>query len=453
MYFKLKCPHCDKSLKVREDLAGRSLHCPYCKASVQIPHKKQVAASKESALPQIDTSAPLKEKNSGSKSRVPSKLTLEEFAAEAPEGDWTDSSNVSLAKSGLIGLGTSVIFLLILYPFREYGLLPLFWGRGWVPFVLTLLMFWSWAILLLKWKKIYRQRASMLLDLLPTELSEEISLDTIDKFEQHIHGLPGERGESFLINRALRGLEHFRVRRSVSETAVILESQSAIDANTVASSYSILKVFIWALPIMGFIGTVIGVSAAVSSLGGSLEEASDISVVKDSLNSVFAGLGTAFDTTLLALVMSLFVKIPASALQKTEEDLVTWVDEYCNENLLKRLKDGGENAVPSEGPGDANLFRREIELLMKAHQVELSRLVAQFQDSLSELGQQALANQNEMVKTVHVSSQAFQAHYTGLEKGLSSLSGVLERLGEQQVLVQQVEKPKRRWFGRSNGSE
>jgi len=453
MYFKLKCPHCEKPLKVREDLAGRSLNCPYCKASVQIPQQKKTEPRPEVDFPQIDTSAPAKDVSSSSKPRVASKQTLEEFAAEAPAGDWTDSSNVSLAKSGLIGFGTSALFLMVLYPFREQGLIPLFWGRGWVPFVLTLLLFWSWAILLLKWKKIYRQRASMLLDLLPVELSEEISLDSIDKFEQHIHGLPGERGESFLVNRALRGLEHFRVRRNVSETAVMLESQSAIDANTVASSYSILKVFIWALPIMGFIGTVIGVSAAVSSLGGSLEEASDISVVKDSLNSVFAGLGTAFDTTLLALVMSLFVKIPASALQKTEEDLVTWVDEYCNENLLKRLQDGGENAVPNAGPGDANLFRREIESLMKVHQVELSRLVAQFQDSLTELGQQALSNQNEMIKSVHVSSKAFQAHYTGLEKGLSSLSGVLERLGEHQILVQQVEKPKRRWFGRSNGSD
>ncbi len=453
MYFKLKCPHCDKSLKVREDLAGRSLNCPYCKATVQIPRQKKAASFKESALPQIDTSAPAKQVNFSPKSPSSSKQTLEEFAAEASEGDWTDSSNVSIGISGLIGIGTTVVFYAALYPIREKGLIPLFWGRGWVPFVLTLLLFWSWAILYMKWKKIYRQRASMLLDLLPTELSEEISLDSLDQFEQHIHKLPGERGESFLINRALRGLEHFRVRKSVSETAVMLESQSAIDANTVASSYSILKVFIWALPIMGFIGTVIGVSAAVSSLGGSLEEASDISVVKDSLNSVFSGLGTAFDTTLLALVMSLFVKIPASVLQKTEEDLVTWVDEYCNENLLRRLQDGGGNTNQREGPGDANVFRKEIEALMKVHQSELARLVAQFQNSLSELGQQALASQNEIVSTVHISSKAFQAHYTGLEKGLSSLSGVLERLGENQVLVQQVEKPKRRWFGRSNGSD
>jgi len=301
---------------------------------------------------------------------------------------------------------------------------------------------------MLKWRKFSRQQTSMLLDVLPLDLSEDISLDSIDAFEQHIRSLPVEPGESFLVNRVQRGLEYFRVRRNASETAAMLESQSAIDANTVTSSYAITKVFIWALPIMGFIGTVIGVSAAVASLGGSLEDASDISVVKDSLNSVFAGLGTAFDTTLLALVMSLMVKLPASALQKSEEDLVTWVDEYCNENLLKRLNDGGASSAQSNGQVDTVLLRKELGAMMSTHQGEMENLVAQFQGTMEELGQQALTNQSDMLNSVHGSSKAFLSHYTGLEKGLTSLSDVLERLGEKQVLVQQVEKPKRSWFRR-----
>ena len=39
MYFKFKCPHCDKSLRVREELAGRKCACPYCKESVRIPEQ------------------------------------------------------------------------------------------------------------------------------------------------------------------------------------------------------------------------------------------------------------------------------------------------------------------------------------------------------------------------------------------------------------------------------
>jgi biopolymer transport protein ExbB/TolQ/phage FluMu protein Com len=361
MYFKIKCPHCEKSLKVREELAGRKCACPYCKGSVRIPKEPEPAPEEatEAGFPNLDLSVAPKSKGRGGKppaGKAPDKPKekREQQAASSSAGAWTDSSNVSLTQSGLIGAGASVVFLLLLLPFHKSMLGQLFWHRGWVPFVLTLtlLLFWSLAILVLKWRKLKRQRESMLLDVLPIELSKEITLDSLDQFEEHVHGLPGEPGESFLINRVIRGLEHFRVRKNAAETVTMMESQSAIDANTVASSYAILKVFIWALPIMGFIGTVIGVSAAVASLGGSLESASDISVIKDSLNDVFAGLGTAFDTTLLALVLSLFVKIPASALQKNEEDLVTWVDEYCNENLLKRLNDGQEGGGGRE-PGES----------------------------------------------------------------------------------------------------
>ena len=177
------------------------------------------------------------------------------------------------------------------------------------------------------------------------EISPEITVTSIDKFVSHIHSLPAEARTSILVNRVLRGIEHFRVRKSAAETVTMMESQSMIDASNVAGSYSILKVFIWAMPILGFIGTVMGVSDAVAGLSATLENASDVSAVTDSMKGVFGGLGTAFDTTLIALVMSLIVKIPASAMQKSEDGLVTIADEYCNENLLRRLNDGREGGA------------------------------------------------------------------------------------------------------------
>src|SRR5690606_30457294 len=126
---------------------------------------------------------------------------------------------------------------------------------GWVPYAEVFLAMWAVAILVFKYRKLLRQRASMLFDLLPTEMSEEITVNNSQRFTAHISNLPHAPGESFLINRVLRGLEHFRVRKSAPEVASILASQSEMDANAVASSYTMVKVFIWAIPILGFIGT------------------------------------------------------------------------------------------------------------------------------------------------------------------------------------------------------
>jgi hypothetical protein len=119
----------------------------------------------------------------------------------------------------------------------------------------------------------------------------------------------------------------------------MLKSQSEIDATMVDSSYVLIKVFIWAIPILGFIGTVLGISDAVSSFGGEMGAAADIEVIKEQLGQVTGGLSEAFDTTLVSLIFSLWVMFPTSVMQKNEEDLLNKVDEYCNEYFLKRLRE------------------------------------------------------------------------------------------------------------------
>ncbi len=288
-----------------------------------------------------------------------------------------------------------------------------------------------------------------------------------------------------------------------------MESQSGIDASNVAGSYTVIKVFIWAMPILGFIGTVMGVSGAVAGLSATLENAADVSAVTDSMKGVFGGLGTAFDTTLLALIMSMLVKIPQVVVQKSEDGLVTIADEYCNENLLRRLNDGREGGAERGAGGgsgvDVKVFREAVEAAMGTHHAELEswlqkldaiggKLTTQvakgwtdintkmkeqqeqqlaafktqyaehtsvlqkqlqemnvsaveIQKALAALGTQAASMQTDVTKSVAGSTEALQTHFAGLERGLTGLNGILESLGDKQVVVQQVEAEKRGWFG------
>ncbi|MBM81006.1 MAG: hypothetical protein CMJ78_10490 [Planctomycetaceae bacterium] len=324
-FSKIACPHCSKPLKISAELAGQTRKCPYCQKAVKIPDA--VTAPAETSVPNIVVNT------SGSASQpAPPRRRRKKSWFRAGSGD-SASSDVSLMASCGIGFAMTIVWLMAMLPLRGNMFGQLFWDRVSIPFATTFLMFWSVGILILKWLSMKQQKESMLLHVLPTEVAEEITIGSLDRFVGHINSLPAAASESFLINRVLRGIEHFRVRKSAAETVTMMESQSAIDANNVFGSYAILKVFIWALPILGFIGTVMGVSAAVGGLASSLGNANDMTSMKGALNEVFDGLGTAFDTTLLALIMSMLVKIPTSALQKSEEDLISSVDEYCNENL------------------------------------------------------------------------------------------------------------------------
>lgn len=487
MYFKFACPECGKNLKAGDEHVGRKVGCPYCKTPVMVP-KPPTAEELEAPAPEatgefggLDTSGAV-----ASRRRSSSK---ERGAAATPQ--MAEGAEVSMLKSCLIGIVMSVAFVAVMAPFRNFYMGELFLDRGWVPYALVFLMSWSLAILFLKNRKLRRQRASMLFDVLPNELADDITADDVDKFVRHIHGLPVDPKQSFLINRVLRGLEHFYVRKSTPEVASMLASQSEIDTNSVDSSYTLLKVFIWAIPILGFIGTVIGISTAVGGFSGSLEQADDISVLKESLNNVTGGLATAFDTTLVALVMSLLVKFPAASMQMAEEGLINWVDEYCNENLLKRLDDGreGQNGAPAAA-ASPQAIQRAVSAAMVPHHAELQtwtrklesigdsvsskvvegwsevntrmqgqneqalargqdveRMTAEFQDRLNGLASETRDVQQQIAGSVADSTESLREAFGHLEQGLAGLNDVLGKLGEKQVTIQAAPQ-KRGWFSR-----
>jgi len=491
MYFTFPCGHCGKKLKVREDAAGRKAACPYCKTSLVVP------SPPESEVPDdLEAFKGIGEPSATGVSPATARRRPKDGGAEraAAGGGWSERTDVSMLTSGLYGLACAAGFCLLMLPFIHFYIGELFLDRGWVPFVLIFFFWWSMAILYLKSRKLKRQKASMLFDLLPGEISDDINEQSLGKFVEHIHGLPVEAGESFLLNRVMRGLEHFKVRKSNPEVAAMLASQSEIDANAVQSSYTLLNVFIWAIPILGFIGTVIGISAAVGGFSGSLEEAQDIAVLKDSLNGVTGGLATAFDTTLVALVMSMLVMFPSSSMQKAEEDLLNSVDEYCNESLLKRLNDGQEGGGDRVAGGDPQAIRRAVDAAMVPHHAELEAwneklksiggtlssevvrgwgainkemqrqqkenveqvrdvdgMAAAFQRTLKTLADETERAQKDTAGTITGSAASLEASCAALERGLAGLNDVLEKLGEKQVVVQAPARRRGWFFGRNSG--
>lgn len=120
------------------------------------------------------------------------------------------------------------------------------------------------------------------------------------------------------------------------------------------SSYSFPRILVWAIPLLGFIGTVIGISQAVSEFSGFLEGAEDVEKIKEGIGGVTSGLGVAFDTTLLALFLSVVVMIPLVLIERYESRLLLAMDVFINDKLLSRL-----------GSKDKNVNKEMIEQAVK----------------------------------------------------------------------------------------
>lgn len=134
--------------------------------------------------------------------------------------------------------------------------------------------------------------------------------------------------------RVLRAYIQSGDRTAASEFAL---DDSAFYATNSESSYSFPRILVWAIPLLGFIGTVIGISGAVSGFSGFLENSGDIEVIKKGIGTVTNSLGVAFDTTLLALFLSVLVMIPLVLVERYEANLLLGIDVFINDKLLPRL--------------------------------------------------------------------------------------------------------------------
>lgn len=466
MSAQVTCPGCQKVIRVGPQHAGRKVNCPQCKAPFVVPSAPpeqprpsdpvvEQTSSEEQALKFLEKIEP----NTIAAQRKPKSPTALKGAAESLLKS-RPSSDVSMLVSGGIALLSTIVICAALWPFSGTYLSDLVLARGWVPIAVLLLASWSFAVLLLKTRKMARQRQAMLLDVLPIELGADITADAVPKYLEHISSLPIRPHESYLINRVVRGLEHFRVRNNAPEVASILASQGEIDAMSVDSSYTMVKVFIWAMPILGFIGTVIGISAAVVGLSGSVSSAESVSAMTSALMPVLGGLATAFDTTLIALVLSLIVKFPTSSLQKREDDLLSGIDEYCNEHLLKRLDDA-RRATESQMTGGSALeaWTRRLEQIGNRLTQQVAEGWEQINTQLQQLEAQKLARIQELDQvlaqtgeSMKKSSDALAGSVAHLNQGLVALNRVLSDLGGQPVPIP-AEARKRGWaFWRSNGN-
>ena len=129
-------------------------------------------------------------------------------------------------------------------------------------------------------------------------------------------------------------------RKVASELAL---DDSTFYLSATETSYSFPRVLVWAIPLLGFIGTVIGISQAVNGFSSFLEQAGEIEQIKEGIGTVTSGLAVAFDTTLLALLLSVLVMIPLVLVERMESRLLLRIDIYINDFVLPRLKEKGDN--------------------------------------------------------------------------------------------------------------
>tara|TARA_Y100000768_G_scaffold389019_1_gene390425 strand:- start:21082 stop:21849 length:768 start_codon:yes stop_codon:yes gene_type:complete len=123
----------------------------------------------------------------------------------------------------------------------------------------------------------------------------------------------------------------FRTNNSISLTTDFLTKQLELFFHEVELGFSKIKYIIWLIPSLGFMGTVYGIGLAVSRLSeGSLDD-------PELLTKMASNLGVAFNTTLLALILSVILQYFAQHYEAKEEDIINGFGKYILDNLINKL--------------------------------------------------------------------------------------------------------------------
>lgn len=143
--------------------------------------------------------------------------------------------------------------------------------------------------------------------------------------------LDAEKNMGILPYMILQISLQFRTNNSISLISDFLSKQLELFLHKIELRYNTLKYIIWVIPSIGFMGTVYGIGLAVSKLGeGSLDD-------PNLLTQMAGSLGIAFNTTLLALVLSVVLQFFTQFFEAKEENIINDFGKYIMDNLINKI--------------------------------------------------------------------------------------------------------------------
>ncbi len=218
--------------------------------------------------------------------------------------------------------GKPAIFLL------DHGSRSIFAGTypATIQNLLHLLTAASLGILFHRWRRARFEARFVTAGLLPTDDYTLLSLDDLGKLRRRVLPFVATRATlPVLIDTAIL---HAMNTKSLEQAGAAITSKLDLISHRLDLEYQIVRYIAWLVPTIGFVGTVVGIAAA-------LEGISDPQHLD--MTRITSGLGVAFYTTIIALIESAILVFVQNVVQRHEELALNASADHCLTNLINRI--------------------------------------------------------------------------------------------------------------------
>jgi biopolymer transport protein ExbB/TolQ len=232
-------------------------------------------------------------------------------------------------------LGTlAMLSLALAFPVALMVLNPtLMFERGWEQYVGTAIYLWAALTLTRELRRLWANERAF--DEAPALLDRWAAGDAeADPTGDEPRILPGRL-------RQLAGALGSAGAPTAAQIMELNREASGLDQEQASGRFTLTRYILYLLPVIGFIGTVEGISKALMNISRVLPMVKDLDGFLNNLTSVTSALQIAFDSTLLALFLSAALMLVQTLVYRRAEDLLARVDRWVVENVLPRVGHAG----------------------------------------------------------------------------------------------------------------
>jgi biopolymer transport protein ExbB/TolQ len=294
-----------------------------------------------------------------------------------------------------------------------------------VEWVEVLLFGCALAALAAKLIRSLAERAACHTEVLPAWHGKPEPVADAAKLRANLDNLSGRLRDTYLVRRIAAVLDFVCSRGSANELDDHLRCLADNDAAALEASYGLTRFITWAIPILGFLGTVLGITTAISGVTADQLDAL--------LGQVTSGLATAFDSTALGLGLTMLTMFLSFLVERTEQGVLEQVDQYADGELAHRFERTGP-----EGGEFVAVVRQNTQVLLQATGDLVQRQADIWAMALDQADKRRTEAEDRQQKRLTASLEAalertLETHarrLAALEKQLVEQStGLVERLG------------------------
>ena len=190
------------------------------------------------------------------------------------------------------------------------------------------LMLWALAIMGLKAWRTREEHSMLTRQLIEVPPGTSLLPQDAREYSRNLEALPDNEQEHLLPRTLLNALQRFATTQSIPAVSEAVREQCDIEADRLDSELSMVRYISWAIPSIGFIGTVRGIGDALGQA---------YKAVEGDISGVTVSLGVAFNSTFVALVLSIIIMFALHQLQLSQERLVLNTQRYIDRKLIRHL--------------------------------------------------------------------------------------------------------------------